>query len=150
MKYVSLSAVIFFALLIAPSATATNYDQQLAKSFGADDYGMKQYVMAFLYKGPNRDLPEEEAIALQRGHLNTIRTLAKDGKLVLAGPFLEEGELRGIYIFDVTHVDEAKKLVADDPAIQHGSLVVEMKPWYGSAALMDLYRIHKSIAKKEH
>ncbi len=72
---------------------------------------MHQYVMALLKRGPNRDRSEEEAIKLQAAHMENIGRLADAGKLVLAGPFLKEGDLRGIYIFDVKTEEEAKALV---------------------------------------
>ncbi|WP_306643613.1 YciI family protein [Sanyastnella coralliicola] len=123
------------------------YDSLLAARLGADDYGMHQYVMAFLKAGPNRDGTEEERAELQRAHMENIGRLADEGKLVLAGPFLDDGELRGIYIFDVQSIEEAEALTATDPAIQSGSLVMELHPWYGSAAVMQINEIHQQIAK---
>ncbi len=54
---------------------------------------------------------------------------------------------RGIYIFDVRSVEEAKKLMETDPAIKAGSLVMELHPWYGSAALPLLAPLHKKVQK---
>jgi len=125
------------------------FDSLRAAKAGADKYGMKQYVMAFLKRGPNRDRTKEESDKLQRAHLDNIGRLAEEGKLVLAGPFMSDGDLRGIYIFDVKTEAEAKALVETDPAIQAGSLVMELIPWYGSAALMEVGEIHKRIAKVE-
>lgn len=68
---------------------------------------------------------------------------------MLAGPFLHDGELRGIYVFDVTTVEEAKALTETDPAIQAGSLVLELLPWYGSAALTEVNELHRVMAKKD-
>ena len=123
------------------------YDSIQAKAFGADEYGMKKYVIAFLKKGPNRDRSKEESAALQAAHMENIGRLAEAGKLVLAGPFLDDGDLRGIYIFDVETVEEAQKLTQTDPAIQAGSLVMELKPWYGSAAVMGINAVHGTLAK---
>ncbi len=128
----------------------TEYDAALAEKLGADDYGMRQYVMAFLKAGPNRDRTEEEARELQAAHMANIGRLAEEGKLIVAGPFLDNGELRGIYIFDVKTVEEAAELTATDPAIKAGSLVMELHPWYGSAAMMQINEIHGTIAKKSH
>ena len=125
------------------------FDSIRAAKAGADDYGMKQYVMAFLKRGPNRDRSKEESEKLQRAHMDNIGKLAEAGKLVLAGPFIGNGDLRGIYIFDVKTEEEAKALVETDPAIIAGSLVMELVPWYGSAALMEVGDIHKRIAKIE-
>ena len=135
--------------LLASSQSWAEYDDQRAVTAGADDYGMKKYVMAFLYRGPNRDRSQEEANTLQRAHLDNITRLAQEGKLVMAGPFMDDGELRGIYIFNVDSVAEAEALTSTDPAIKAGSLRMELKPWYGSAALTELSEIHKSISKKD-
>lgn len=129
------------------SGETPRYDPELAARYGADDYGMKQYVMAFLKTGPNRERSEEEAAALQRGHMENITRLANEGKLALAGPFLGESELRGIYIFSVTTIEEAQALTETDPAIQAGSLIMELMPWYGSAALMGVNEEHYKLAK---
>ncbi|MEZ5198772.1 MAG: YciI family protein [Bacteroidales bacterium] len=128
-------------------AEVTAYDSLLAKKLGADDYGMKQYVMAFLKRGPNRNHDSAAAAQLQRAHLDNIVRMANEGTLVLAGPFMDNGEIRGIYIFNVTTVEEAEALTATDPAIQAGRLVMELHPWYGSAAVMQLNEVHEKIAK---
>ncbi len=124
------------------------FDAELAKELGANPYGMRRYVMAFLKKGPNRDRDSLAAAQLQAAHLANIGKLAKEGKLSLAGPFLDDGVIRGIYIFNVTSIEEAKALTETDPAIQAGSLVMELHPWYGSAALMKVNEIHSHLAKE--
>jgi hypothetical protein len=78
---------------------------------------------------------------------NIIR-LAKEGKRVLSGPFLDEGDLRGIYIFDVKTTEGAEVLCSTDPAIQSGQLRMELKPWYDSAALMGVNELHGKLKKK--
>ena len=131
----------------AQEKTTNNFDATLAKEMGADDYGMRKYVMAFLKKGPNRTLDKEKAKELQAAHMENIGRLAKEGKLAIAGPFLDDGELRGIYIFNVETIAEAKKLTESDPAIKAGSLVMELHPWYGSAALGLVNKYHDKISK---
>lgn len=74
-------------LVVSLPLRAESYDAELAARVGADDYGMKRYVMAMLKSGPNRSQSEEEAEKLQRAHLDNIGRLAEEGKLVLAGPF---------------------------------------------------------------
>jgi len=123
------------------------YDSLLVKKYGADDYGMKKFVIAFLKRGPNRSQDSTEAIKLQKAHLENINKLAEEGKLLLAGPFLDDGELRGIYIFDVQSIEEAKALTETDPAIQKGRLVMELHEWYGSAAVMAIPEIHRKLEK---
>ncbi len=124
-------------------------DSVLANQLGADDYGMKTYVMAFLKKGRKRWMIDSvTASKLQKAHMENIGRLANEGKLVVAGPFEDNTDLRGIYIFDVKTIEEAKKLCETDPAIQAESLAMELHPWYASAALMKTVEIHKTIAKK--
>lgn len=134
---------------IQTKSTDSLFDSILAKKYGADDYGMKKYVIAFLKRGPNRSQDSITKIELQRAHLNNINKLAEDGKLVLAGPFFGNENLRGIYIFDVKSIKEAEILTNSDPAIKAGSLIMELKEWYGSAALMGINETHKKISKIE-
>jgi uncharacterized protein YciI len=121
----------------------------LAKQLGADDYGMQQYVMAFLKRGPNRSQDSTEASRLQRAHLDNIRKMADEGTLLIAGPFMDDQEIRGIYIFDVRTLEEAEALTATDPAIKAGRLIMELHPWYGPAALPLLNDMHEKVTKKK-
>jgi uncharacterized protein YciI len=73
--------------------------------------------------------------------------MADDGKLVIAGPFMDDTEVRGLYIFDVATIEEAKALTETDPAVQAGRLTMELHPWYGSAALVLLNNLHKRVEK---
>src|SRR5581483_1489226 len=144
--------LVALLLLVCGNAFAQSgnpqYDAQLAKKLGADDYGMKTYVMAFLKAGPNRLKDSTARAELQKAHLKNILRLANEGKLIVAGPFLDNQDIRGIFIFNVSTVGEAKKLTETDPAIKAGSLVMELHPWYGSAALVEAYRLHKKVEKK--
>lgn len=125
------------------------YDPALAKQLGADGYGMRHYVFALLKKGPNRNHDSVTAAQIQKGHLENIGRLAKEGKLLLAGPFLDDGDVRGIFVFNVTSVEEARELAETDPAIHAGRLAVELHPWYGSAAVMEINGIHSKISRNQ-
>jgi hypothetical protein len=57
------------------------YDSVLAAKYGADDYGMRRYVMAFLKRGTNTDISKERASELQKAHLENITRMAEDGML---------------------------------------------------------------------
>lgn len=131
------------------SNNAVTKTKDLATELGADDYGMKNYVIAFLKRGPYRDQDSTEAANLQRAHMDNINRLANEGFLIVAGPFLDDGEIRGIYIFNVSSIEEAEALTKTDPAIQAGRLEMELHPWYGSAALMKVNEMHQKLAKKE-
>ena len=142
-------ALLIALVLIATLHGQAAYDAALAARLKADDNGMKTYVMALLKAGPNRNRPREEAQKLQAAHRANINRLAAAGKLVLAGPFADDGELRGIYVFDVATVAEAEALTKTDPAIQAGQLEMELHPWYGSAALMTIPDLHARIEKRK-
>jgi len=123
------------------------YDATLAKKLGADDYGMKQYVIAFLKSGtPINDSVERRKVLM--AHLANIQRLANEGKLLIAGPFLDNQDIKGIFIYDVKTVEEAKALTETDPGIKAGLFTMELHPWYGSAALMQLMPIHKTLQKR--
>ncbi|SIT91792.1 Uncharacterized conserved protein YciI, contains a putative active-site phosphohistidine [Pontibacter indicus] len=110
----------------APATTA----QQAPKKSGEMDMSqMKTYYMALLKKGPYQPTDTAEVNSIQRGHMAHIRKMAADGKLVMAGPFLDNGELRGIFIFDVATLEEAKALTEADPAVKAGKLIMELHPW---------------------
>jgi len=125
----------------------TNYDSLLVEKYGADQYGMKQYVIAFLKRGPNRGQDSLEAARLQKAHLENINRLAEEGKLVIAGPFMDDGELRGIYVFNVSTIEDAKRLTETDPSVKAGRLIMELHPWYSSAAIMAIPDLHKKLEK---
>lgn len=142
--------VLIISLLVGSvswSQSTDLYDAALAQKLNADDYGMKKYVIAFLKSGPNKSSSEEDRKQLQRAHLDNIIKMANEGVLVLAGPFLDGGDLRGIYVFNVESVEEAIKLTETDPMIQKGVLVMEMHSWYGSATIQMLGELHKKVAK---
>ena len=128
--------------------TPANYDPQLAATVGADDYGMRKYVLVILKTGPHRVPDGPQRDAMFKGHFANIERLAKEGKLALAGPFDGEGGWRGLFVFAVPDIEEAKKLVATDPVIVNGEMVAEYHKYYGSAALMLVVGQHDKVAKK--
>jgi uncharacterized protein YciI len=148
-KLILLSALLLTGIITAyAQTTKVAYDSLLAKKLGADDYGMKHYVMALLKKGPNRSQDSTTVANIQAGHMKNIGRMADEGKLVVAGPFEDDWDVRGIYIFNVATVEEAQKLTATDPAIVAGRLVMELHPFYCSAALMQVNDVHNRIQKK--
>lgn len=94
---------------------------------------MKVFYMVFLKKGESRGQSEEEAAIIQKGHRANMTRLWKEGYLVMAGPMAEEGELRGIFIFDADSKEFVDSLCRTDPAIQAGRLSYEIHPWYTEA-----------------
>jgi uncharacterized protein YciI len=85
---------------------------------------------AFLTRGekwtPEKTPATEE---IQKGHMANIDRLAQMKKLIAAGPFGDDSQLRGIFVFRVGSLDEAKALTATDPAVQAGRLAMDIHPW---------------------
>lgn len=129
------------------NAQTETYDPALAEKLSADEYGMKQYFLAFLKAGPNRDQDPETAKKLMAAHLDNIGKMAESGKLIFAGPFMDNFDIKGIYIFNVPTIEEATALTETDPAIQAGRLSLEIHPFYGSAALQMVNEWHKKVQK---
>lgn len=137
-----------FNTAIFAQTTTSTFDEKLAKSLNADEYGMKKYVFCLLKTGSNTTATKEEIQKLFEGHIANINQLAKEGKLVVAGPFMKNDKnYRGIYIFNASGIEEAKTFVATDPAVQSKLLEAELTLWYGSAALQETLKIHSKIAK---
>lgn len=91
--------------------------------------GMKQYWFVMLKRGPKRDQPADEAAKLQAGHMANIEAHAANGQLQIAGPFMDDGDWRGIFILDVPDRAAAQTMCDKDPAVQAGRLVCELHPW---------------------
>ena len=91
---------------------------------------LTQMYLAFLTRGekwtPEKTPATEE---IQKGHMANINRLAEMKKLIAAGPFGDNGRLRGIFVFRVGSLAEAKALTATDPAVQAGRLAMDIHPW---------------------
>jgi uncharacterized protein YciI len=133
-----------------PQPPNKKFDAELAKKVGADDYGMRQYVLAILKTGPkDAEVQGDARKAVFKGHFDNMERLAKEGKLAVAGPFADpEKKFRGLFIFAVKTVEEAKALAETDPTVKAGVLVVEYVPWYGSASLMLSNELHEKVQAK--
>jgi uncharacterized protein YciI len=89
----------------------------------------EKLVFGFLKSGPNRSQSKEEAQALQKAHLAYMDDLHKAGKLIMAGPFLEDSEWRGVVVYRVESVEQARELASGDPMVKAGRLVIDARPW---------------------
>lgn len=113
----------------AKKAMAAKAQEAPKKQGEMDMSQMKTYYMAILKKGPYQPTDTAELNTIQRGHMAHMQKMAAEGKLVMAGPFLDNGDLRGIFIFDVATLEEAKALTEADPAVKAGKLIMELHPW---------------------
>lgn len=120
-KLFLLFAVVFYSF---------NTFAQNETSVKADEAQLKEYFFVMLKRGPNRSKDTVMAQNLQKGHMANINKMAADGHLAIAGPFGDDGDWRGIFIFKTKTIDEARKLVEQDPMIKAGWLTYEIHPWW--------------------
>ncbi len=148
-------ACALFCLAAIGNATAQTpaanpkFDAEAAQRLGADQRGMRSYVLVVLKTGPNKVAAGKERDEMFAGHFANITRLANEGKLALAGPFDGVDGWRGLFIFAVKDIEEARQLTATDPVIVKGEMVAEYHKWYGSAAVMDVPRIHETLTAPE-
>jgi uncharacterized protein YciI len=151
MKKIFLFALLCILAAGVKAQGTTQYNKALADSLGADEYGMKMYVLVILKTGENKTTDKATIDSLFKGHMANIGRLAANGKLVVAGPIgKNDKNYRGIFIFNAKTVEEAKGLLATDPAFKSKLLDAELYPWYGSAALPVYLETHKKIEKTSH
>jgi len=93
---------------------------------------MQQYYMAFLKRGPIRSQNEEEAAHLQNEHLEHLGKMYELGYADISGPFGDDGDIRGITIYNVPTQKMADSLANSDPMVKAGRLVIEMHPWWAA------------------
>ena len=93
-------------------------------------YLMQQYFMVFLKSGPNRSQDSLTAAQLQEKHMDHLGRMATEGYASLIGPFGDDGEIRGIVVFNTPTLEMADSLANLDPMVQAGRLEVEVHPWW--------------------
>lgn len=124
-------------------------DHALARKFGANEHGMRSYILVILKTGPHRVPDGPTRDEMFKGHFANIKRLAAEGKLAVAGPFGDKNDWRGMFIFAVESPEEAQKLVATDPVIKSGEMIAEYHRLFASAALMGVNDLHNQIAPQD-
>jgi len=119
-------------------------EELIAKGYQVFDYVdektkdttlMQQYFIAFLKSGPNRSQSEEEANKLQSAHLAHLGKMYELGYADISGPFGDDGDFRGITIYNVPTLEMADSLANSDPMVKAGRLVIELHPWWAGKGL---------------
>ncbi len=104
------------------------------RALAADEMpNMEKYYVVLLRRPAHPPALDEAAReALQQRHLGHLRAMYEAGKLVLAGPFDEQRDetLRGMCLYRVATLEEARRLAEADPAVKAGRLVVEVLAWW--------------------
>jgi uncharacterized protein YciI len=127
---------VVFALGLAASAPAQTPPASPSAPRGSDwkpgeaPPEMMTYYMIMLVKGPKWTPETSPALEqLQKDHLDHLRSLWAAGKMVVAGPLTDGGTIRGLCVYKVGSIEEARALASDDPAVKAGRLAVEAHPW---------------------
>lgn len=130
------------------ASTRAADDAELARTLGADERGMRRYVLAILKTGPTRVPDGPERDEMFKGHFANMGRLSAEGKLAVAGPLDGVDGRRGLFVLAVADIDEARRLTATDPVIIKGEMVAEFHVFYGSAALMLVRDAHDRLTRK--
>ncbi len=122
-----------------PAAKAGHHVNEMHPWWSEDVFGKaskptnpEKVYFGFLKRGPNRkegDGKTPEVQELQKAHLANINRLAETKKLVVAGPFGDNSDYRGIFVFRVGSLKEAQDLAATDPMIKIDRLRLELHQW---------------------
>ncbi|MBS1680913.1 MAG: hypothetical protein JST48_04305 [Bacteroidetes bacterium] len=84
-------------------------------------------VFVFLHHLPNKpELPQAQLDSLMKGHFASMKQLAADGRLLVAGPFEGGG---GIFIFNSKSVNEVNQWLQNDPGVRANRWKVEVLPY---------------------
>ena len=97
-----------------------------------DTFLMQEYYIAFLKAGSIRSQNEEEAKQLQDQHLAHLGKMYEMGFADISGPFGDDGDIRGITIYNVPNQQLADSLANSDPMVKAGRLQVEIHPWWAA------------------
>lgn len=144
------SAVLGILMATSSMAQVRNqqYDSVLAHRLGADERGMKMYVLVILKTGSNNTQDSTQRASLFAGHFRNINRMADLHKLIVAGPLeSNKDSYRGIFILDVPTFEEAGDLLEQDPTIKEKIFEPEYFKWYGSAALPEYLKSDEKIRK---
>ena len=95
------------------------------------------FTLVYLKTGPTVDLPAQTRQEIFNGHMANIQRLAKEGQLLIAGPFNKPADRtwRGIFVLATPDRAAAEALVVTDPGIQSGVFVASYEPLIASPSL---------------
>ena len=152
-KLITISSALFLTVLMSAQVSDSEHGSDLAKKLGADERGMKMYVLVLLKTGPNNEQDSAKRAKMFEGHFSNMNKMAEEKKLVVAGPIdKNEQAYRGIFILDVPGFGEAKTLLDNDPTVKEKIFEPEYYHWYGSAALPEYLdddkKLRESLGKK--
>jgi uncharacterized protein YciI len=93
---------------------------------------MQQYFIVFLKSGKVKSSTEEERDSLQALHLAHLGRMYEEGYADISGPFGDDGEIRGLTIYNTPTLAIADSLAKLDPLVKAGRLEIEVHPWWAA------------------
>lgn len=124
---------VLAASLLAFTLASTALADEPAKPAMQPPPNMESYQLVLLRRGPSWT-PEvtPEVMEIQKQHIAHLQAHGEAGHIVIAGPFgdQEDATLRGMCLYRVASLDEARRLASEDPAVKAGRLKVEVMTWW--------------------
>ena len=126
--------ILLLVISVIFSNTVLSQDKrEFEMKQGDTTYLMKRYYMGFLKRVADKPaLDSTKVVEIQMAHQNYMAQNIKDGTLLIAGPFGDDGDMRGIVIYDVATQEEAENIIKNDPAVKAGRLDIEIHPWWAA------------------
>ena len=135
MKLLSIASLLLILLIACKDENKTqsqsvsaNYDLQSDTTVYSKE--MKRFWLVELRKGPNRNQDSASRVKIQAAHIANIERLAKEGKIIMAGPIGIEDDLQGIFLMNCSDSTEVEKFVQTDTAVITGRLIMKYYPWW--------------------
>jgi uncharacterized protein YciI len=126
--------------------------------FGSSAPEVQGYTLVYLKTGAKTELSKEEGEKIFAGHFANMTRLAKEKKLLVAGPFGQprhDAGLRGLFVLDTADEAQARAWAETDPGFQAQVFTLEYQPLRTNAALralleQELARMAAEEAAGEH
>ena len=125
--------LLAITLILTLSPMFAHAQDEFEMKQGDTTYVMKKYYLVLLKANPDKEhLDSTQVAEIQKAHLENIDSLAAMGKIAMAGPMGEDGNLRGIFVMDCINLEEAVTLCETDPAIKQKRLLYEVHSWWAA------------------
>lgn len=139
MKLALSTLLALFVLVLAGAAAAEEPQSAPAPAAEAAPMEFETFQLVLLKRPAEpTEHPPEKLQEIQRAHLEHLGRMAREGHLVVAGPFgdQEDESLRGLALYRVGSVERARELAEADPAVLAGRLEVEVMTLYTEKGAM--------------
>jgi uncharacterized protein YciI len=93
---------------------------------------MQMHPFCVVYRGTAWETSSGSRDALLAEHARYVEKLRAEGKLGAAGEIAAPDDMLGLVIFKPIPLEDAQKLLEDDPAVKAGVLRVEYHQWWSS------------------